>query len=109
VESGEFCCSWRVEILRDGITEDVRVFRGLRDEDEVLADFAGAVKALKVYFGGGWVPEPFEGYVCEEFEDDVDACFFEELQGLVGGLGDVCVIDKDGVDAELTQVGDVFA
>jgi hypothetical protein len=43
VESGEFCCGWRVDVLRDGITEDVRVVRGLRDEDEVLADFAVAV------------------------------------------------------------------
>lgn len=48
-------------------------------------------------------------YVCEEFEEDVDSCFGEELEGLVRGLADVCVVDDDCVDAELEEVRDVFA
>jgi len=83
------------------------MFCGLRDEDQVLADFAGAVEGLEVDFGRTGVS--FERDVGEELEEDVDSCFVEELQGLVGGLGDVCVVDEDCVYSELTQVGDVFA
>jgi hypothetical protein len=107
VESGEFCGGCRVDVLGDGVAEDVWVICGLRDEDQVLADFAGAVEGLEIDFGRAGVS--FEGYVCEEVEEDVDSCFVEELEGLVGGLGDVCVIDEDCVDAELAQVGDIFA
>jgi hypothetical protein len=95
-----------VDVLGDGVAEDVWVICGLRDEDKVLADFARAVEGLEIDFGRAGVS--FEGYVCEEVEEDVDSCFVEELQGLVGGLGDVCVIDEDGVDSELTQVWNVF-
>lgn len=62
---------------------------------------------MGVDFGGAGVS--FEVHVCEEVEENVDSCFLQELKGLVGGLAEVCVVDGDCVDTELTQVGDVFA
>lgn len=88
-----------MDVLGDGVAEDVWELRGLRDEDQVLADPVWAVESLEVDFGGAGVC--FRWDVCEEFEEDVDSCVVEELQGLVGWLADVGVIDGDGVDAEL--------
>ena len=113
MESGESSGGARVNVLRDGVAQDIWKFRRLRDEDEVLADFVRAVEALEVDLGGATAgvccSVCWEVYVCEEFEEDVDACVGEELQGFVGGLADVCVVDGEGVDAEAEQVGDVFA
>lgn len=88
-----------MDVLGDGVAEDVWELRSLRDEDQVLADSVWAVEGLEVDFGGAGVY--FRGDICEEFEEDVDSCVVEELQGLVGWLADVGVIDDDGVDAEL--------
>ena len=43
MESGESSGGARVNVLRDGVAQDIWKFRRLRDEDEVLADFVRAV------------------------------------------------------------------